>query len=448
MVSMATLRHRLARRYARAVQWLRRRLRAQRPMLPDKPTQRAARALALRPQYLTHPGIDITPERLRQIYEHAENGYPCSQVHLFDDLLERDGATRNLYEQRALAVAGRPWAVIPGGTTARDEAAAKALNEALRQVPCFSDVVTHWLGATLYGYALTEIVWSYNRRGRRIVPADFLPVHPDYFVADVNKNEELRLVTWDAPSGEPLEPGAWVVIRRPGTLALMRRGLGRVTTVYSALKMLVLRNWVAYTSRFGIPYITVAANQFTDQVSRTIAAELLETFGDDGGAIIPTGMQVDVHDGARIDTSLQRDLELWLDLQNAKAVNGVTLVNDSGGTGSTHALGRVHADVRWEAIQRDAQMVQESFIEYVSIPFVQFNGLDAAPPGIVFHTVQNLAPSALVQVADAAINRLGLKLSAQQMRERLGFRPPEDEADRLPGAQGPAGDAAIIQSDG
>jgi phage gp29-like protein len=428
--------------------WLRRRLRAQRPLLPDKPRERAARALALRPQYLTHPGIDITPERLRHIYEHAENGYPSSQVHLFDDLLERDGATRNLYEQRALAVAGRPWAVIPGGTRAQDEAAAKALNEAMRHVPCFSDIVTHWLGATLYGYATTEIVWSYDRRGRRIVPADFLPIHPDYFVVDVNKNEELRLVTWDAPAGEPLEPGSWVVVKRPGTLAVVRRGLGRVTTVYSALKMLVLRNWVAYTSRFGIPYITVAANQFTDQVSRGIAAELLETFGDDGGAIIPTGMAVNVHDGARIDTSLQRDLELWLDLQNAKAINGVTLANDSGGTGSTHALGRVHADVRWEAIQRDAQMVQESFVEYVSIPFVQFNGLDAAPPSIVFHTVQNLAPSALVQVADAAINRLGLHLSAQQMRERLGFRPPEDDADRLPGAQGASGDAAIITSDG
>jgi phage gp29-like protein len=157
-------------------------------------------------------------------------------------------------------------------------------------------------------------------------------------------------------------------------------------------------------------------------------------------------MALNVHDGARQDTSLQKDLEIWLDSQNAKAVNGVTLANDSGGTGSTHALGKVHADVRWEAIIRDAQMVRDAFVEQVARPFVEFNGLDAEPPQIVFHTVQSLTPPMLVQVADVARNRLGLEISRQQMRELLGFRAPDDEADTLPGA-GVSDQSAIISGE-
>jgi phage gp29-like protein len=394
-----------------------------------------AAELAHRNRFL-HPAVELDPARIEAIYRAAEAGDPRTQVALFDDLLERDPKTRNLYEQRAAAVSGRPWSIVPGGTTSRDARAAAELEQALRIVPGFANTVQHWLGANLYGYAGSEVGWSFDRRGRRIVPAQFTDVHPSYFrIAD--QTDELLLRTRSTPNGEPLDMGSWVVVARPGTQPLARRGLGRVTTLYSALKLQGVRNWTGYVARFGIPLLAIKAGLSatdTDQPSRAAAAEVLERLGEDMAAILAQDMELETHDGARPDASLHAAYCEWVDRQIATAVNGVTLANDGGATGATHALGRVHADIRWEGILRDARMIAEAFEAQVARPFVEFNALDARPPSITWHVVQQLAPGVVAQIFDIFVNRLGGDASVQQFRELTGFRPPIDAADRMPGA--------------
>jgi phage gp29-like protein len=400
------------------------------------PTGRGQSTQLIHRNRFLHPAVELDPQRIEAIYYAAECGDPRTQVALFDDLLERDPKTRNLYEQRAAAVSGRPWSIVPGGTSARDARAATRLEEALRVVPGFANTVQHWLGANLYGHAASEILWSFDRRGRLIVPARFADVHPSYFRIE-DQTDELLLRTRSAPNGEPLDAGSWVIVARPGTQPLARRGLGRVTSLYSALKLQGVRNWTGYVARFGIPLLAIKAGLTatdTDQPSRAAAAEVLERLGEDMAAILAQDMELETFDGARPDASLHAAYCEWVDRQIATAVNGVTLANDGGATGATHALGRVHADIRWEGILRDARMIAEAFEAQVARPFVEFNALDARPPSITWHVVQQLAPGVVAQIFDIFVNKLGGDASVQQFRELTGFRPPVDDSDRMPGA--------------
>lgn len=377
---------------------------------------------------------DIDPATLSSIYRSADCGSPATQVELFDDVLECDSIAANLYAQRRAAVAGRPWTIVAGGPRRRDVKAAMGLHEAMTHVPDFGRSVDHLLGSTLYGYAASEIEWTFARRARRVVPARFHDVSPWHF--DVTTRDELMLRTLESPAGESLAPGSWIAVHRPGSVPLARRGLGRATTRLSVIKLLILHNRVAYVVRHGIPYLTVRADQYSDQVSREIAEDVLATYGEDGGAVLPADFQIDVHDGARSESDLHEAFLNYLDAQNTKAINGVELATSSGGTTGTRALGQVHAQVRWEAILADAAALAEAFVECVSTPYVAWNELDAAPPSIVFHIEQHLSPGAFAELAALARNKLGLPISAQQMRERLGLRPPVDEADALDGGAG------------
>ena len=108
----------------------------------------------------------------------AEQGDPRRQAALFDDLLERDATTRNLFEQRTFAVSGMPWVIQAGGDDPADEAAAATLNESIRRLPGFGEFIEHQLSFNAYGYAASELAWCY-RHGRvdepQMASVTFLP---------------------------------------------------------------------------------------------------------------------------------------------------------------------------------------------------------------------------------------------------------------------------------
>jgi phage gp29-like protein len=399
---------------------------------PSKRSQADARPAWT--QYHRYFG-ELDPERIECAFRAADDGAPADQSYLIDELIRRDASTANLYKSRVEAVAGRPWSILPGGTTAADVRAAQALEDALREPDTgFANSVSHWLTANRYGYAASEVVWTYARRRRLIVPAGFVDVHPSHF--RIAREQELLLCTRNAPLGEPLDPGSWIVVALPGTEPLACRGLGRITTTYSAVKLVGFRNWTGYVAQYGIPLLALKlglAGDDTDQPGREAGEELLARLGEDLKAILPADATLEKHDGARPDASLHQAFEEWIDRQIARAVSGVTLANDGGGTGATYALGRVHADVRWQLILRDAVLLSEAFSRQVARPFVEFNGMNARPPRITWHTVQNLSPALQVQLFAMATNEAGLGTSAQQLRELTGLRPPIDDGDRLPG---------------
>lgn len=449
---MGSVRKFLARMYWRVVHATR--VRAARRSTRALPARMPSKSQAERGVHrsVVHPAEGLDPSVIPVLFRQAEAGDPRMLVALFDDLRERDGHLGNVASQRALAVAGKPWAIVAGGTRAQDQRAAELLGEALAALPGFSDAVTHWLSSVSYSYAASEIEWGTRRRNARlyVAPMRFHHLHADRFrfargltTPEGAQENDLLLVTYESPHGEPLAPGQWMTLTSPGAEPLIRRGLLRPAVWNSAFKLYTTKNWLIYIQRVGIPFALAKLAQYQDEVARAVAEEVGEKLGEDGFAVIPESMDVEWKDGARADAALHATLIHWFDAQNSKLYYGATLANDNGGGSSSYALGGVHAGVRWENIVADAVRLADAFRECVAAPFVAFNGMDAAPPRLVFHVAQDMPPQVLVQVADYARNRLGLSLSAQQFRELLGFRAPDSGDDALAGAlQGESHEAA------
>lgn len=403
------------------------------------PKGKAARELTL-DHYQGHPGYGLTPQRLVGIYRQAEGGYPLSQCDLIDDIIENDPHLRNLLEQRAQAVAGKPWIIQAGGSRPQDEEAANLLRGALANVPTFSAFLEHQLGFNRYGWAASEADWEFVEVEGRTVAA---PVHFANVPARrfrIAPNDELRLITKDyANEGEELAPGKWVVTRRSG-VKVARSGLMRTAAWFALYKRFGTRDWVIFAEKFGIPLVLAVYEETSDETSKDVAAEIVENIGDDGGAVIPKGIGVEIHsEGRNSDSSATHGgLIAYCNREMSKLINGSTLSNDSGDSGgASYALGDVHAEVRWDNVLYDAERIQESFRDCISSAFVKFNELDAEPPTLAIRVVRDLQPAALVTIASKMKNELGIDVSTRQLRQITGLQEPAGDEDKAPGMAAP-----------
>jgi phage gp29-like protein len=404
------------------------------PRAPDRGTQ--ARSLP-RDSSTDHPGYGCTPQRLVEIFRDAEVGRLSQQCELFDDVIETDAHLRNLFEQRAQAVAGKPRVFKPAGPDAADAEAAAALTEALSPLP-MTEVLEHLLTFNAKGYACAEIAWDVVRIGSRdwIAPVGITCVPHRRFVA-IPQTDEIRLInktlSWSMDDAEPLRPGGWIVVRRAPT-RIARAGLMRTAAWLALYKRYATRDWVVYAEKFGIPLPIVGYGEANDDTAKATARMIAENIGNDGAALVPHGITVDIKDGARSSDSsgTHGGLITHCNRELSKLINGSTLANDNGDSGgASYALGDVHASVRWEAVQFDAERIQEAIRIQLAAPFALFNGLDPRrPPLLQIQIVRDLDPKVRMDMAEKALAN-GMPLSLSQMRQETGFAAPLNEADTL-----------------
>lgn len=393
--------------------------------------------------YINHPGHGVTPRRVVEIFRQAECGQPQMQCDLFDDLIETDGHLRSLLEQRAQSVAGKPWVVVPAEGDEGSKLAARIILDALRRLPMV-DVLEHQLTFNTYGWAATEIDWGTAAIDGRIwiVPKWLGNVPARRFRIDPATNE-LRLATEEKPGdGEALIPGKWLVTRRSGT-SLARAALMRTAAWLSVFKKFSTRDWVIYAEKYGLP-LTLAKygdaasmGGSTDDDSRLAAVDIVRNIGNDGGAVVPKSVDVEIHEAGRNGDSsgVHGGVIGFCNAEMSKLVNGSTLANDNAGSGgASYALGEVHASSRWDNIQADAKRIQESFRLQLFEAFMRFNGLTGPSALLEIQVVRDLEPRQRVEIADIFVNKLGGKASLTQLGQEAGMKPPLDEADTARGA--------------
>jgi phage gp29-like protein len=418
------------------------------PALPRKaPTGRAARELPS-DRYQTHPGYGVTPSQIVAIFREAESGFPCRQAELFDDIIETDCHLRNLFEQRSQAVAGKPWVVQAAGQGTDDQVGARVLQTALQRLPMI-ETWEHQLAFNRYGWGASEIDWDVvNIEGRDwIVPVWFANVPPHRFRID--ERDQLRLLTKEhATKGEELEPGKWMITRRSGG-RLARAALMRTAAWPALFKRNAGGDWYIYAQKFGMPLVLAKYLLTEPETDKDVALEVVKKIGDDGGAVIPKDIEVDVKNFGSADSSgTHGGLIGYCNREMSKLVNGSTLANDNSESGgASYALGDVHDSVRFEAIWYDAERVQEAFRVHVATPFAVFNGLSIVPPVLRFQIARDMSPESQLQMADTMVNKLRVRVSDAQLRHITGLRPPIDEADAV-GAATAATDTSLDNKGG
>lgn len=400
--------------------------------LPEQaPQGRAARELRA-DWYQDHPGFNLMASKIVTIFRLAEQGWPQQQCDLIDDLCETDAHTRNLFDQRGQAVAGKPWGIQAGGPAKEDELAARALDAFLRPLPMIP-VWEHQLTFNKYGWGASEIDWGLlDFEGRQwVAPTWFANVPARRF--RIAENDELRLLTSEFKvDGEPLAPGKWMVTRRSGG-RLARSGLGRTATWLVYFKKTANGDWFVYCQRFGLPLVLIEYDQSNDETGKTVAVDIAKRIGDDATGVVPKGIEVKVHDAARNGdaSGTHGGLIAHCNRELSKLINGSTLSNDNGDSGgASYALGDTHDAVRFENVMYDVERLQEAFRIGVAVPFLRFNGIKAAPPVLRLQVVRDLAPKQRADVAKT-LHEIGVPLSLSQLRHDTGFREPLGPEDVL-----------------
>lgn len=415
--------------------------------LPRKaPTGAQARSLP-RDASVDHPGYGCTPARLVAIYRDAELGSTWQQCELFDDVVETDAHLRNLLEQRAQAVAGKPRVIKTEGPDPDDALAAAALGEAIRDIgsdgsdgdpgASMSEAIEHLLTFNRYGFAAAELFWKVRtiRDREWIVPYKIKPAPPRRFAIDP-KTEELLLINdpylYNTRQGVPLWPGKWITVRRSGN-RVARSGLMRTAAFNCLAKRYATRDLIVYSEKFGLPLPIVTYEESNDDAAKEAARLIAENIGNDGAALVPKGIEVQIVDAVRADSSgVHGSLITHINRENSKLINGSTLSNDNGDSGgASYALGDVHASVRWEAVQYDAERIQDAFRTQIAVPFCVFNNLDSSrPPVLQIQVVRDAEPKSRVEMAERLL-AMQVPLSLSQMRQDSGFAAPINDEDTI-----------------
>lgn len=409
------------------------------PFGAKAPTGRAALDLTWW-DLASHPEYGLTPAMILMAFRAAEGGDPTIQNDLFDGTIEGDAHLRSLFEKREQAVAGKPRVLQPGDDSDEARASTEALRVALNALPIV-ETFEHLLRYNRHGYAACEIDWNLRTIGGRewVVPTWFAPVPVRRF--RIAQNDELRIFTdYRTTCGDPLIPGKWITLRRGGD-QLARAGLMRTAMLLAMGKRMGFRDWMVWLEKFGVPIPIAKYDPTNDDLSKEMAAEIVRSIGETSGAVCPKGIEIEFPEAKRHGESgsVHPAMLAFCNAELSKLVNGSTLTNDNAGSGgASYALGSVHDGVRWEAVQYDADRIQAAFERDVCAAMIAFNRLRCAPSKMTIQVVRDLDPMTRAKVAAVYRNELGGKLSGQQMGTELGFRPPTDPSDELPGRAAPA----------
>jgi len=380
-------------------------------------------------RFIQHPGFGLTPQKVVQCYRQAECGWPERQVDLFEDIIENDGHLRSVIEARTLAVAGKPWSVMPGGNEPIDIAAAQILNDALEETN-FGEAIGAVLGARYYGYSATEIRWE--DVGGDVVPTWFVPI--PFRRIRFDDQDQPRIVNgMNGFETEALEPGKWIYARNTGPLTSVtaRSGLMRTATWFALWKRWSWRDWVIYAEKFGIPLVIgrYQADSGSTDADKAALEDIVSDIGEAGSAVMSDKTEVEIREAQRGGDSNGLHINIVKESNNeiSKLITGSTLTVESGGPGS-FALGKVHESRAFDLVVSDADLVAKRFAMDLARPFLRFNGLEGARvPRLNIAVTREVDPLTRAQIVEK-LHGMGLPLDTEQLRNEFQIKaPPSDE---------------------
>lgn len=375
------------------------------------------------------PGYNLKPDRVWAAYRHAETGYPAMQCDMLEDVRENDGHLAGQWNSRNQSVSFREWSIRPGGKAAIDIEAASELQYALRRANML-ELHSHLMEGIYYGWSAANTAWGIREAKNSVddlaVPIWFLPaVHRRFLVE--RYTDVLMWRSEDNPyPGDYLEPGQWIVARRPGR-KVARAGIGRTTTWWALFKRMAITDWIVFAEKFGLPFTLGYYGERASEESRRALEQALTDIGSDGQAVLSETTRIALETPMRQGdvAHLHPAIADRCDAEISKVVTGATLNVSHGGAGS-FALGRVHENRAISLQFADAYWLQDMFDRQLCQPFVQYNPrfAKAESPRLTIRVQPEMDPQTLATVL-AMLQGMGLAIDAEEMYERFGLRRPD-----------------------
>ena len=249
---------------------------------------------------------------------------------------------------------------------------------------------------------------------------------PKYFTFDFISRTELRLAELGTIDGTPLPPSKFIVHTPKQKSGIpVRGGFARFAAWAFLFKNYAIKDWASFLDVYGMPIRLGKYHPSATADERRKLLQAVMRIASDAAAIVPESMAIELLEtktaGSGASTSFEQ-LGRFLDEQMSKMILGQTMTVENGGS---LAQAQVHNQIRIDLLQADARQLAVTINRDLIAWFVRLNFGDNAPiPRVVFPVAEPQDVAAL-SVALSQVVPLGLKVKADEVREKLGLTAPE-----------------------
>ncbi|MDY7117138.1 DUF935 domain-containing protein [Halomonas sp. SSL-5] len=332
-----------------------------------------ARIGSLKREFAEHPSKGLTPARLYQILEEAEQGQLKAQHELFDDMEEKDAQIgADLGKRRQLA-AELEWQIVPpDGASAVEKRAADQAAEVFSALEV-EDLILDLGQGIGHGWANLELPWSRDGATRYIEqpilrPHSWFRLHPH--------DQNVITLRDHSATGAELWPLGWVQHRHRAKAGYVARmGLHRMLAWPYLFQNYALGDLAQLLEVYGLPGVVGKfPKNATDKEKATLLRAVV-SMGKDARGIIPEGMAIEFQEAAGKGTSadLYKQMMDWCERAKAKAILGGTLTSGTGEGTNTNALGNVHERGQASLIRSDVRQYAGTIRRAILWPMAALN---------------------------------------------------------------------------
>lgn len=398
------------------------------PALVKEQQTASPQSALLHREFANHPSRGLTPARLAQIMQEAEQGSMLAQAELFMDMEEKDAHIAAELSKRKMAVKKLDWKLDPPrDATAAEKKNTKILEDLIRDELDVGIIRMNMLDAIGHGYSCIELGWGRNAQGLWY-PNQIEHRPPSWFTCPPDDRNTLHLRDSSSFYGVPLQPFGWIVhIHKARSGYLSRTGLHRVLAWPYLYKNYSVRDMAEFLEIYGLP---IRVGKYAPTASAEEKRDLLRTvlsIGHNAAGIIPDTMQLELQQvaGAGNADSFKVMID-WCEASVSKAILGGTLTSSTGANGN-RSLGDVHNEVRLDIRDDDATQLDQTLSSHLVYPMAMLNGLfaDNRCPSWVSDTQE---PDDLALFADALpkLAAAGARIPVRYVNLKLKIPEPEE----------------------
>ena len=395
------------------------------PESPKRPVNVAGIAGVPQPAQRYSSSLDASPENVARALAAAARGDADAYLTLAEQMEEKYLHYAAQLSTRKQAILGEEMEVCPGDDSALAQEIADAFERVVVETDPFQDLCLDLLDGIAKGFAVCQPYWDTSVTPWRY--AAFEHVDQRLFQFDRDTLRELRYKSDTSDDGIRIPRGQFIVHRpRVRTAIPLRAGIARAAAVGYLFHSSTARQWTVFVNVFGMPTRIATYDPATateEELSQLRQA--LVNIGHDAAAMIPHGMEITAFDARRPtsgDNVYKEHAEYW-DMAISKLLLGQTMTADNG---SSKAQADVHNDVRTDIKRSDARQLCSTIHRDVLTPWVLYNYGENAPIPTLHINVEPPEDQVALSTALKNLVSVGLKVKADEVRERLGLSRPEE----------------------
>lgn len=379
-----------------------------------------------------HPSRQLTPKKLHAILEAAEHGDLMAQADLGSDMEESDAHIFAEMSKRKRALLTLDWRIVAPPNASDDEKRLTAqLDEWIRDIPNFDDVLLDCMDALGHGFAALEIAWQ--RIGATWLPKTLTHRPQRWFRTPVYDGNDIRLRDTSA-DGMPLWPFGWIVHKhRAKSGYITRGGLHRVLAWPYLFKNYAVQDWAEFLEIYGLPLRIGKYPAGATKEEKTTLLRAVTAIGHNAAGIIPEGMLIEFKEAAEGTEKPFESLTVWCEKSQSKSILGGTLTTQADGKTSTHALGNTHNEVRHDLLTSDARQLEGTLTMQLCYVLCALNAGAIDPrrvPRFAFDT-REAEDLTLYSQALPLLVAAGVRIPRAWAQEKLMIPEPQNGEDVL-----------------